>query len=146
MTWGDWPKELASQFSRCATLWSLGYPAPLLERQLGTIEKGFTTEGHDALTELVHAGLGKRPFVFVTHSLGGLLAKAIIARAASASRGSSEYSLFANTHAVIFAATHAGSGQASWADTLLADHSNQVGDETLFDCVVDLRKAHHRNA
>ena len=113
-TWGDWPKKLASQFSDRATVWSLGYPAPLFERQLGTIEKYFSTEGHNALTELLHAGLGKKPIVFVTHSLGGLLAKAIIAKA-KVSRGSSEYSLFANTHAVIFAATpHAGSGQARW--------------------------------
>lgn len=114
-TWGDWPKKLAAEFSNCATVWSLGYPSPLFESQLGTIQEEFSTEGRETLRELVHADVGKKPIVFVTHSLGGLLAKSIIAESAKTLPSSSEYLLFANTHAVIFAGTpHAGSGQAKW--------------------------------
>ncbi|SPE30361.1 hypothetical protein SBA3_1650011 [Candidatus Sulfopaludibacter sp. SbA3] len=114
-TWGDWPQQLASELSDRATVWSLGYPSPLFERPLGTTQEEFASEGRKALAELVHAGLGKKPMVFVTHSLGGLLAKSMIAEAAKTAPGSSEYLLFANTHAVIFAGTpHAGSGQAKW--------------------------------
>ena len=114
-TWGDWPKKLAGEFSNRSTLWSLGYPAPLFEWQLGSIQEEFSTEGRNTLAELVHAGIGKKPIVFVTHSLGGLLAKSVIAESMNTPPGSSEYALFEKTHAVIFAGTpHAGSGQAKW--------------------------------
>jgi hypothetical protein len=114
-TWGTWPKKVAADLSGCVTVWSFGYPAPLFDWKLGTTAEDFATEGRTALGELVRLGFGKKPIVFLTHSLGGLLAKSIISEAAKHPQDSSEYALFSNTHAVIFAGTpHAGSGQARW--------------------------------
>jgi hypothetical protein len=111
---GDcWPRELAVELQSKATFWTLGYPAPLFNSQLGTIySSSISQEGRAALEELVRAELGKKPIIFVSHSVGGLLAKSILVESA---RDSSKSQIFDNTHAVVFAGTpHAGSPHAKW--------------------------------
>ena len=112
-----WPRRLAVELQSKATLWTLGYPAPAFNRQLSTISSTIYEEGRKALSELVapKVGLGKKPIIFVSHSLGGLLAKAILAQSAKHDSHTGEREILENTHAVIFAGTpHAGSIHAKW--------------------------------
>lgn len=110
-----WPRELAIELQCKATFWTLGYPAPAFDAQLGTTQTAIEEEGRAVLAELIRAGLGDRPIILVTHSLGGLLAKAILAESVKADRLSAERQIFDHTHAVIFAGTpHAGSAHARW--------------------------------
>jgi pimeloyl-ACP methyl ester carboxylesterase len=111
--------------------WSLGYPAPAL--QSGAIAKVVEwfkaerapdalqgspntvpltlTDRADTFLQLMGThGIGTRPLVFVTHSLGGLIAKQILVRAPE---------LLKNTRAVLFLATpHSGSALAGYFSQL----------------------------
>jgi pimeloyl-ACP methyl ester carboxylesterase len=110
-----WPSRLAIDKQSEATFWTLGYPAPLFDKELNRIQSAITEEGKAALVELARAGLGEKPIIFVTHSLGGLLAKAILAESAKCESHSPERQILESTRAVIFAGTpHAGSLQAKW--------------------------------
>ena len=70
-----WPEELGKDLPNCG-IWSVGYPAGFTE--LGKpgmiIEKRAGNISH----KLATAGLGHRPVVFVTHSMGGLIVKSLI--------------------------------------------------------------------
>ena len=111
----SWPYWLATKHPDVA-VWTLEYDAaksywtgeamPLSDRAKGV------------LTTLELQGLGKRPIIFVCHSLGGLVAKQLL-RTASDNRRPAWRALLEQTRDVFFLATpHAGSDLATWFDRL----------------------------
>jgi pimeloyl-ACP methyl ester carboxylesterase len=119
----SWPHWLGKEFPDVG-VWSLGYPASpskwlrvrgWFSRRLR--EKGYTMSLPDrsiqVLDLMVQRGFGKRPILFVCHSLGGLLAKQIL-RIASEADDPNKKAVFERARAVLFLATpHAGAGLAS---------------------------------
>lgn len=109
-----WPKWLAEDVSGVA-VWSVGYEAwssgwrghamPMEDRMI------------NVLASLQVQGIGERPLVFVTHSMGGLIVKEALLYAAY---GDTEFASFAEmTKAVVFLGTpHNGSGLTKTVDAL----------------------------
>ena len=68
------------------------------------------------LLQLEVAGLGERPLVFVTHSMGGLLVKQLLRTASDNSAQRQYMAVLKNTRGVCFIATpHVGADLAKWA-------------------------------
>jgi hypothetical protein len=102
-----WPIDLVREFQGKARLWVAGYSAPLIASS--SEQQSLLQQGREALCALTQASLGDRKVLFVAHSVGGILVKAILS-AASASQDAREKQVLRNTHGVIFVGTpHAGS-------------------------------------
>jgi pimeloyl-ACP methyl ester carboxylesterase len=113
---GDNTKELwpARRLGSSARVWLAGYPSPLLEvLHGGKVSQAFAEEADEALRVLQRRGLGAKPIIFVAHSLGGLLVKALLCRSAqhfTEDINNARRSIVKATAAVVFLATpHAGS-------------------------------------
>jgi triacylglycerol esterase/lipase EstA (alpha/beta hydrolase family) len=70
-----WPEELGKELPDCG-IWTVGYPAGftalgkpgmIIEKRAGNLSQ-----------KLSNAGLGARPLLFITHSMGGLVVKSLI--------------------------------------------------------------------
>jgi pimeloyl-ACP methyl ester carboxylesterase len=77
-----WPKELGKELPQCG-VWSLGYQAGIIP--------WFGADGlpiEDRAVNLAHKlttrGLGDRPVIFITHSMGGLMVKEIVVQSLTA--------------------------------------------------------------
>ncbi len=83
------------------------------------------------MAQLLNQNIGQRPLCFITHSMGGLLAKEILLHAAE---GRTEYAVFATAaRGVVFLGTpHTGSGLTKVVDAL-------AGIYRATDAVQDLR-------
>ncbi|MGP0067504.1 MAG: hypothetical protein ACLQGP_28405 [Isosphaeraceae bacterium] len=118
-----WPTWLGEALPNIG-VWSLGYEnAAFRSRRLSFLNwsgyRGFAMPLWDraksVLLQLEVSGFGKRPLVFVTHSMGGLLVKQIL-RIAYESPDQGVKALLENTRGVCFIATpHIGSDLAKWA-------------------------------
>jgi hypothetical protein len=126
----SWPHWLAEEYGERIGVWSFGYPASKstaprfvnpIKKALGfKIDKdiGFSMplqrRAGNALYKMVNKDIGKRPCLFIAHSLGGLLVKTILREANDAEESSEERRLIKNCKAVLFLATpHQGSRLAS---------------------------------
>jgi hypothetical protein len=102
-----WPVDLARELRQKARFWTAGYDAPLVAPR--SDPQSLDQQGRDALTALAGAGIGRRKLIFVAHSLGGILVKAILTSAAQ-TLDDGEKRLLKNTHGVVFVGTpHSGS-------------------------------------
>jgi hypothetical protein len=100
-----------------ANVWSLSYPAGKIDWGSGA-GMLLPDRAKTILDLMCSNGIGKRPLVFVTHSLGGLLVKQIL-RSAWELQIDSWTQLARNTRGVIFLATpHNGSGLAAFAKAI----------------------------
>ncbi|MFH8767522.1 hypothetical protein [Streptomyces althioticus] len=109
-----WPAWLAEDLEGVA-VWSVGYEAwssgwrgramPMQDRAV------------NLMAQLQNLGIGQRPLCFVTHSMGGLLAKEILLHAAE---GRTDYASFATAaRGVVFLGTpHTGSGVPAAVEAL----------------------------
>lgn len=77
-----WPEELGKELPQCG-VWSLGYEAGIIP--------WFGADGlpiEDRAVNLAHKlttrGLGDRPVIFITHSMGGLMVKEIVVQSRTA--------------------------------------------------------------
>lgn len=119
-----WPSWVGQEFPEVG-VWSLGYAASPTKwaRIRGWFSKRTRDFGHamslpdrarQVLDLLVQHDLGKRPIMFICHSLGGLLVKQILRMSSDAAETTSERAIFENTRAVIFLATpHQGAELAT---------------------------------
>ena len=88
------------------------YPAPLSGWEGESLPLLHTIT--NMMNQLLVAGVGARPVVFVTHSMGGVLVKEMLARAALEGPSGRHFSLLDNTRGVVFYATpHFGSNIAA---------------------------------
>jgi hypothetical protein len=110
-----WPGELGKDLSECG-IWSIGYPAGftalgkpgmIIEKRAGNLSQ-----------KLANAGLGVRPLLFVTHSMGGLVVKSLIVDSQTQADPDRKR-LVAMVRGIVFCATpHRGSGFADAAGVL----------------------------
>jgi hypothetical protein len=109
---GNWFNWLAEDIPT-AQLWAYGYPAAI-SRWWGHAMTLYD-RAQNFRQHLLANGIGTRPLVFVTHSLGGLVVKKML-REAKDSKHTDHQDLFFNTRGIAFLATpHFGS---SWASLL----------------------------
>ena len=125
--WGvpgsHWPAWLGEDLPDVG-VWSLGYEnAAFKPRTLSILRfvssRGFAMPLHHrakiVLLSLELEGIGSRPLVFVTHSMGGLLVKQLLHTANESRPKSYPKILVENTRGVCFVATpHIGADLAKW--------------------------------
>src|SRR5438309_301413 len=70
-----WPGELGKDLPNFG-IWTVGYPAGLTA--LGKPGMIIEKRAGNLSQKLANAGLGVRPLVFITHSMGGLVVKSLI--------------------------------------------------------------------
>jgi predicted alpha/beta hydrolase family esterase len=98
-------------------IWTFGYNAARL-RAKGSAMPLFD-QASNFLDDLENFGIGSRPVVFVTHSMGGLLVKKMLNAAKTFSRNESKEAVLKSTQGIIFLSTpHLGSDVAQWAKSL----------------------------
>ncbi|QUY41898.1 triacylglycerol lipase [Acaryochloris marina] len=120
-----WPDWLARSFPNL-NIWTMGYSSSIS----AWVKDSMPLEdlGDTILEEMVACELGSRPIIFITHSLGGLVAKQLIIHAFSQDVPRWEL-LGEKVLGVSFIATpHAGANLASFANffSLLLNTSEQV--------------------
>ncbi|MFN8521800.1 MAG: tetratricopeptide repeat protein [Chloroflexota bacterium] len=144
----SWPHWLGAEFPQVG-VWSVGYAAS--PSRFGRLKRlfgwGSPDSGHgmslpqrakQVLDQLTLKNFGRRPILFIGHSLGGLLVKEVLRAASDAKPSTSpeRHGVFESTHAVLFLATpHAGAELA----TFLTDFGKLFGATVTLE---DLR-AHH---
>ena len=106
-----WPARLHSELKK-ASVYSLGYPASVLERPVKK-EMDMFERARNVTEVLAGYGIGKRPIVFVAHSLGGILVKMVL-RKSCESDDQDWRRIAESTRLVFFLATpHLGSELAA---------------------------------
>ena len=111
-----WPKWLGDEFPQ-ARIHSLAYEAASSKWFAGGALP-LPSRAKDALDELVLRAIGERPTIFICHSMGGLLLKAIL-RKASESPKELDRRLAASTRHILFIATpHHGSSIADYVNLI----------------------------
>lgn len=127
----SWPHWLAEEFGTKIGVWSLGYTAsPTRWRRFrrpfssgqdpeaGTA-MSLVRRTRNALDRLVLEKIGQRPVCFITHSLGGLLAKSILRAAAYSMDAPDQLQVVERCRGVLFLATpHHGSWLANVAEDI----------------------------
>lgn len=110
-----WPEQLGQELQQCG-IWTLGYAAGI-----SRIEKRgmiFSKRGENLATQMSNNGLGQRPLVFITHSMGGLVVKSMITRSVLTPNKRFK-SLVSKVRGIVFCGTpHLGSDYAKYANTL----------------------------
>lgn len=108
-----WPSWLAADRPRLG-LWTLGYAADASGWKSESM--ALADRGTQVLDQMESEGLGERPLVFVTHSLGGIVAKQVLRHAVSF--GVPRWKRIAEqTRGIAFIATpHSGANLASFAE------------------------------
>ncbi len=108
-----WPCELGKELPDCG-IWTVGYAAGITE--LGNPGMIIGKRAGNIATQLAHAGVGQRPVIFITHSMGGLVVKSLVSqRTMDNGRGE----LIGNVRGIVSCGTpHRGSDFASAAGKL----------------------------
>jgi tetratricopeptide (TPR) repeat protein/pimeloyl-ACP methyl ester carboxylesterase len=125
----SWPHWLGEEFQEIG-VWTLDYEAsPTKSKGLSKLLGfGSKNSGHtqplpdrawEVLTYLIQSGLGKRPLMFICHSMGGLLVKQLLRKASDKLDEPCMQELVRHTKVVLFLATpHSGAELASFLNAL----------------------------
>lgn len=120
---GFWPKWLCADLP-AAAIYTVGYPASIFGKW-GKKDMNLYERGLSVLEHLTASGIGERPLIFITHSLGGLLTKQLLLTAADGADASWK-ALCANTRLVAFLATpHVGAALAAILKVTLPRFTSQ---------------------
>jgi protein SERAC1 len=113
-----WPAWLAEDLPQ-TQVWSLSYPAPKTDWTSSRNRAMALPYRATSVRNLLSShGIGTRPVMFITHSLGGLLVKQMLRQSAEGANEKGRQ-LAQETKAVVFLATpHQGSSLASVAGLL----------------------------
>ena len=135
-----WPEWLGEDLPQVG-IWSLSYEnAAFKSRRLSFLRRsgyrGFAMPLSDraksVLLQLEVGGIGERPLVFVTHSMGGLLVKQLLRTANEGPAQSPWKAILKNTRGVCFIATpHIGSDLAKWVSYFRTCLGTNVSAEEL---------------
>lgn len=108
-----WPNWVAEDFAQVG-LWTLGYAADSTKWKEESMP--LADRGYQVVESLASHGLGERPMVFITHSMGGIVAKQILRHAESFGVSRWE-SVCKKTKGMAFIATpHSGAHIANFAE------------------------------
>lgn len=77
-----WPEELGKELPHCG-VWSLGYQAEIIP-WFGADGLAIEDRAVNLAHKLTTRGLGCRPVIFITHSMGGLMVKEIVVQSLTA--------------------------------------------------------------
>jgi pimeloyl-ACP methyl ester carboxylesterase len=122
-----WPSWIGADFTK-AGVWTLGYRADVSAWTSESMP--LADRGTAILETLANEGIGERPVIFITHSMGGILAKQILRHATSFGVKRWE-SIARRTRGIAFIATpHAGADLAGFAELarLVLRTNEQVGE------------------
>lgn len=137
-----WPEWLADDLGD-VDVYTIGYPASIFA-QWANKEMDLFERAGNILEHMAGSNLGSRPIVFVTHSLGGILAKQILRRAIDSTDGDHKR-IAESTKLVIFLATpHTGASLAS-ALALLPGTSSHIKLLSNGSGFLDDLNQHYRN-
>lgn len=139
---GFWPQWLAEDLGPC-DIYCLGYPASVFEKWAKK-EMDMFERADNVLEQFAGKGIGKHPLVFVTHSLGGVLAKMIL-RASSDADDEDWAAVSKATKLVVFLSTpHFGASIANIVDAVpgASKHIKLLSNET--GMLEDLNKAYRK--
>lgn len=139
---GFWPQWLIEDIGPC-DLYCLGYGAAIFEKWAKK-EMDMFERAENVLEQFAGKGLGRRPLVFVTHSLGGILAKMIL-RASSDADDEDWAAVSTATKLVIFLSTpHIGASIANIVDAVpgASKHIKLLANDT--GMLEDLNKAYRK--
>ncbi|MDF3416345.1 alpha/beta hydrolase [Sulfitobacter sp. M57] len=139
---GFWPQWLTNDIGPC-NAYCLGFGAAVFEKWAKK-EMDMFERADNVLEQFAGKGLGKRPLVFVTHSLGGILAKMIL-RASKDADDEDWAAVSSATKLVIFLSTpHIGASIAKIVDVVpgASKHIKLLGNET--GMLEDLNKAYRK--
>lgn len=133
---GDiWPIWLAEKFPGVA-IWGLDYPTSKYTSFLNTPDLSMFTIAAGLSALLQAKKLGSRPIVFVCHSLGGIILKAIL-RHCESSTVSQKHAIFKNCKGIVFIASpHTGSSLASILSLIPGLASRQTTELTRANAVL----------
>lgn len=137
---GFWPAWLAQDIGY-SNVYCLGYGAAAFEKWAKK-EMDMFERADNILEQFAGTGIGKRPLVFITHSLGGILTKMVLRASADADDEDWE-AVSASTKLVIFISTpHIGASIANIVDSVpgASKHIKMLGNET--GMLQDLNKAY----
>jgi pimeloyl-ACP methyl ester carboxylesterase len=110
---GFWPSWIGEDFSNVG-VWTLGYRADVSAWTSESMP--LADRGTAILETLANEGIGERTVIFITHSMGGVLAKQILRHATSFGVTRWE-SIARRTRGIAFIATpHAGADLAGFAE------------------------------
>jgi pimeloyl-ACP methyl ester carboxylesterase len=126
-TEGFWPTWIGTDFTNVG-VWTLGYRADVSAWTSESMP--LADRGTAILETLTNEGIGERPIIFITHSMGGILAKQILRHATSFGVKRWE-SIARQTRGIAFLATpHAGADLAGFAELarLVLRTNEQVGE------------------
>lgn len=108
-----WPSWIGADFPN-AGVWTLGYHADVSAWTSESMP--IADRGTAILETLANEGIGERPVIFITHSMGGILTKQILRHATSFGVKRWE-SIARRTRGIAFLATpHAGADLAGFAE------------------------------
>jgi pimeloyl-ACP methyl ester carboxylesterase len=122
-----WPVWLSEAFPG-VSIWGVDYPTSKFSTLLNKPDLSLLTIAA-SLSELLRAKkIGKRPVIFVCHSLGGVITKAML-RACESTTTPSKKAIFGNCKGVVFIASpHSGSSLASIISMIPGVASKQTNE------------------
>jgi hypothetical protein len=140
----SWLNWLSEQYN----VFVLDYPAELFWWSSSGASMALPERARSVIDLLASYDLGRKPTVFIVHSLGGLLVKALL-RAAHDLNDSDWKRLLANTRGVVFLGTpHTGAGLGVLADALrlfgVSSNATQLKANEAY--LLDLTAWYSRNA
>lgn len=139
---GFWPSWLANDIGH-TNIYSLGYGAAVFEKWAKK-EMDMFERADNILEQFAGKGIGQRPLVFITHSLGGILTKMIL-RASVLADDEDWEAVSAATKLVVFLSTpHTGASIANNVDAIpgSSKHIKLLANET--GMLQDLNKAYRK--
>jgi hypothetical protein len=112
-----WPTWVAADFPNVG-VWTLGFAADVSKWKAESMP--LADRGNSVLEQLSNKGLGRRPLIFIVHSLGGIIVKQVLRHAESF--GVPRWAAIAKqTRGIAFIATpHSGANIASFAQFISA--------------------------
>lgn len=139
---GYWPTWLAQDIGN-SNVYSLGYGAAIFEKWAKK-EMDMFERADNILEQFAGKGIGQRPVVFITHSLGGILTKMILRASADADDEDWEAVSKATKLVVFLSTPHIGASIAKIVDAFpgASKHIKLLGNET--GMLEDLNKVYRK--
>lgn len=125
-----WPQWIAQAFPRCR-VWSLDYGASATEWWGSAMR--LSDRAKNVADRLLQLGIGTAPVIFIAHSLGGLVVKAVLQHAFQANSDATVHKLWQQTRGIAFLGTpHRGARLASVGRWLMFIRPARTIDDLVF--------------